>query len=182
MEADLKVRLYECVNSHALSDCRLAPAEVGVFRARHLAVRHRADRRADLHLHVALDRRLRRAAVLLAPHEGDALAWLGLRTRSEGGRALVASVRSDGPAYTAGISAGDELLALDGWRIDEQRLAARVAERVPGDRVVLSLFRRDELLQLPVTLAAAPHDSLKLVRVEQPSDLQQRIYNGWLGR
>ena len=36
----------------------------------HLGVRHRADDRADLRLHVRLDGRLRRAAVLLAPDEG----------------------------------------------------------------------------------------------------------------
>jgi predicted metalloprotease with PDZ domain len=107
-------------------------------------------------------------------------AWLGLNSRPEGGRLRVTSVRSDGPAYAHGVNAGDELLALDGWRLDADRLTARIAERDPGDTVTLSLFRRDELLHLPVTLAAAPFDRLVLTRVAQPDARQQRFYSDWL--
>src|SRR5262249_34764301 len=45
--------------------------------ANHVRVRHRADDRAHLRLHVRLDGRLRRAAALLAPDERD----LGARLR-----------------------------------------------------------------------------------------------------
>jgi predicted metalloprotease with PDZ domain len=103
-----------------------------------------------------------------------------LNGRVEGGRLKVASLRSTGPAYAAGISAGDEVVALDGWRVDEARLNARVGERSPGDSVTLSVFRRDELLHIPVTLAAAPFDKLALVRAERPSELQERVYRDWL--
>jgi predicted metalloprotease with PDZ domain len=66
-------------------------------------------------------------------------------------------------------------------RIDEGRLRARLAERAPGATVTVTLFRRDELLAVPVPLAAAPFDALTLVRVDQPDPLQERIYRGWLG-
>lgn len=113
--------------------------------------------------------------------DGAAPAWLGLQTRSEGGRTLVSAVRADSPAASAGIYAGDELLAFDGMRIDGESLNDRLAERAPGATVTLALFRRDELLQAPVTLAPAPYDSLKLERVAQPAPLQQQIYRAWLG-
>ncbi|MBC8077782.1 MAG: PDZ domain-containing protein, partial [Chloroflexales bacterium] len=103
-----------------------------------------------------------------------------VNTRAENGRLRVTSARSNGPAYAAGISAGDEIVALDGWRVDEGRLSARIGERTPGDGVTLSLFRRDELLHVPVTLMAAPFDKLALVRVEQPSEGQERVYRDWL--
>jgi len=109
-------------------------------------------------------------------------AWLGLRLKPEQGRTVVAGLRSDSPAYSAGIYAGDELLALDGWRINDTLLPERLAERAPGATVTLTLFRRDELLQIPVTLAPAPYDKLSLVRSEQPDALQERIYQSWLGR
>jgi predicted metalloprotease with PDZ domain len=112
--------------------------------------------------------------------DGQPPAWLGLIGRVEGGRLKVASLRSAGPAYAAGISAGDEVVALDGWRVDEARLNARVGERSPGDSVTLSVFRRDELLHIPVTLAAAPFDKLALVRAERPSEPQERVYRDWL--
>jgi predicted metalloprotease with PDZ domain len=109
-------------------------------------------------------------------------AWLGLRLKTEEGRTVVASLRSDSPAYSAGIYAGDELLALDGWRINDALLPERLAEHAPGQTVTLTLFRRDELLQIPVTLATAPYDKLSLVRSDQPDALQERIYQSWLGR
>lgn len=109
-------------------------------------------------------------------------AWLGLNTKSEDGRTLVASVRADGPAYAAGIYAGDELLALEGIRIDETRLKDRLAERAPGRTVTITLFRRDELHHVAVTLAPAPHDKLQLVPNEPREALQERIYREWLGQ
>ncbi len=108
-------------------------------------------------------------------------AWPGLHLKTEEGRTLVASVRSDGPAYNAGIYAGDELVALDGWRISDALLPNRLAEHAPGKTVTLTLFRRDELLHIPVTLATAPYDKLSLVRIDQPDVLQEQIYQSWLG-
>jgi hypothetical protein len=33
-----------------------------------------------------------------------------------------------------------------------------------------------------VTLTAAPHDKLKIARVDQPDESQQRVYESWLRR
>jgi predicted metalloprotease with PDZ domain len=111
-----------------------------------------------------------------------ATAWHGMRLKTEHGRLKVAVVRADGPAYHAGIYAGDELLALDGVRIDEARLTARVAERRPGQTVTLSLFRRDDLLHIPLTLVAAPPDRLQITPIDAPTDAQRALYTGWLAR
>ncbi len=110
----------------------------------------------------------------------EAPAWLGLKLKTESGRTKVSLVPSDCPAYAAGIYAGDELLALDGMRVDETRLDARLAERRPGDTVVLSLFRRDELLHVPVILAPAPFNRLEIVPTGEPTDQQQLLYRQWL--
>jgi predicted metalloprotease with PDZ domain len=114
--------------------------------------------------------------------EGDqAPAWLGAKLKAENGRAKVSQVLADGPAYAAGINAGDELLALDRFRVDEERLNARLAERRPGDTITLSLFRRDELLHLPVVLAEAPHNTLAIRQIEVPDEGQRALYEGWIG-
>jgi predicted metalloprotease with PDZ domain len=112
---------------------------------------------------------------------GHTPAWLGVQYRAESGRLKVVSVRADGPAAAAGIYAGDELLALDGFRIDEERLPARLDERRAGDTVTLSLFRRDELLHVAVTLAEAPMEQLEIVPVAQPTAAQTRLLHAWLG-
>jgi predicted metalloprotease with PDZ domain len=113
-------------------------------------------------------------------HNGDAPAWLGIQVKQEQERTLVERARSDGPAYGTGIYAGDELLALDGFRIDKDGLNARLREHCPGDTVTLTLFRRDELLHVPVVLAAAPPDTLTLTRMQKITAAQRKLFREWL--
>src|SRR5688572_24311086 len=84
----------------------LAPAGLGVLLAHGLDVRRRSHGCADLHLPMTLDRRLRGAAVFLAPYEADLGARLrivGLQHRDREHLALVRAVadpgrHADGPA------------------------------------------------------------------------------------
>ncbi|PDV99747.1 M61 family metallopeptidase [Candidatus Chloroploca asiatica] len=108
-------------------------------------------------------------------------AWTGLTLRSEGQRTIVATVRSDSPGYAAGIYPDDELLAINGWRINETKLQARLAEHQPGQVVRFTLFRGDQLIDLPLTLAEAPPDGLELVPMKEQSSAQQQAYRNWLG-
>ncbi len=106
---------------------------------------------------------------------------LGLRSKSEGGSLKVTGVVRDGPAYAAGISADDELVALNGYRVaDEGTLRERLNDCKDDDRVVLTLFRREELQTVEVTLAAAPHDMLSIEQAEHPNEVQRAIYASWL--
>ncbi|MEW5931568.1 MAG: PDZ domain-containing protein [Gemmatimonadota bacterium] len=105
----------------------------------------------------------------------------GIRTKEEAGRSLVATVVVGGPGHRAGINAGDELVALDGLRVNARDLQARIMEREPGDVVQVTVFRRDELLTLPLTLERAPPIRPVLRRVQEPTALQAEIFRGWLG-
>jgi predicted metalloprotease with PDZ domain len=106
--------------------------------------------------------------------------WLGITTRTEGRAAFVATVRSDGPASAAGLYAGDEILALDGQRVDDARLTARLTERPPGTAVRIAVFRRDELLEVPVTLTEPPAEIPTIAPVEGATPEQSAIRDAWL--
>ena len=108
-------------------------------------------------------------------------AWLGVSLKQQGERTLIRTVRADGPAYLAGIYADDELLALDGWRVDSEKFNARLAEQKPGASVRLTLCRGDRLLEVTVTLAEAPPDALELTSSSERSTAQQQAYQKWLG-
>jgi predicted metalloprotease with PDZ domain len=112
--------------------------------------------------------------------DGERGAWLGMTTKVDGRSLVVASVRSDGPAASAGVYAGDEIVALDGLRMDESRLAARLAERQPGGTAKLTVFRRDELVEIPVTLAEPPPDGAAIVAIDNPSAKQSALRDAWL--
>jgi predicted metalloprotease with PDZ domain len=105
---------------------------------------------------------------------------LGLRLKEEGGRTLVTHVLAGTPAYRAGISAGDEILALDGLRTSARELPARVQERGAGEEVALTLFRRDELLTLPLRVEHLATPRMVVRRIANPAPLQAAVYDAWL--
>jgi predicted metalloprotease with PDZ domain len=106
--------------------------------------------------------------------------WLGLQTRSDAGRLKVTSVLSSGPAWEAGLAAGDEILALDGYRVDEASLGDRLRDYQPGDTVKVAVFHRDELMQIPITLTARPASRATLRRSRRPSVLQRTLFDDWV--
>jgi len=107
--------------------------------------------------------------------------WLGIRTKEEAGRNVVATVVVGSAGQRAGINAGDEIVALDGFRVGARDLQVRIMEREEGEVVQLTVFRRDELLTLSVPLERAPAIRPMLRRVPEPTPRQSAILEGWLG-
>jgi len=89
------------------------------------------------------------AGVAARPERAGFAAALGLRL-SEGpvSGVQVKSVLAGSPAQAAGVSAGDELLAVDGWRI--RRLDDALAWLRPGAPFDLLLVRDQRVLTLTV--------------------------------
>jgi predicted metalloprotease with PDZ domain len=108
-------------------------------------------------------------------------AWLGCVTKQEHGRAVIASVLADSPAERAGVSPGDEVVALENYRVDDKGLRERLAARVPGEAVGLTVFRRDELLDLAVTLGIRPYDRYEIRPRADADDAARALYQSWLG-
>jgi predicted metalloprotease with PDZ domain len=115
--------------------------------------------------------------------DGIIPGWLGVNTRSDGGHAVVSATLAGGPAEQAGLYAGDEIVALDGYRVEERGLTDRVSARRAGDRVRLTIFRRDELRDVEVTLGTRPHDKLEIVPADpdKVGDAERNLYKQWLG-
>jgi predicted metalloprotease with PDZ domain len=96
------------------------------------------------------------------PPNGRPKAWIGATTKMEGGRLLVAQVKRDTPAFSAGLNVDDEIVAIDQVRVRADRLDERLEQYSPGDRVSMLVARRDRLLSLDVVLAAEPLRSWRL--------------------
>jgi predicted metalloprotease with PDZ domain len=123
------------------------------------------------------------ATVGLYPHwhtAEDPATSLGLMTRQDGSRLIVATVVPNGPAYNVGISPYDELIALNGVRVDQQRLKARLNELHAGANVTITYFRRDELRTATCAVVATQPQHLSLVPLPNQSDEQLRAYQQWL--
>ena len=107
---------------------------------------------------------------------------LGVKLATDGGEAKLAHVFDGGPAQSAGLSAGDTLVAIDGLKVGATTLDAMLARRKTGDRVSIHAFRRDELVHFDVELAAPSADVIKLSSRKKPGSRALSLRRGWLGR
>jgi S1-C subfamily serine protease len=80
--------------------------------------------------------------------------YLGVRLEDgEGGGALLASVEDGTAAASAGLEAGDVVLALDGRNLaNRASLVREVRRRDPGERVLLDVRRGDARLEIEAVL------------------------------
>ncbi len=88
--------------------------------------------------------------------------WLGLRTRAGQGRLRVTHVLEGGPAQAAGVAAEDEIVAVNGIRADVDSCDGLIDRLTVGRAAELTVFRRDELLRLPVTPQEPPRNTCYL--------------------
>ena len=105
---------------------------------------------------------------------------IGFQFKFEGGKTVVGNVLAGTPAWRAGVSAGDELLALDGLRVDAMSIGARLQEKAPGSTASLTVFRRDELLTLPLPVESGPPTRLALRPMDAPTPEQRATFDDWL--
>ena len=81
----------------------------------------------------------------------------------------------------ADISPGDEIIALDGFRVSKESIGERLIGRSPGERVTLTTFRRDELREVDITLGQRPHNRVEITPTATATAEQRVVYEAWLG-
>jgi len=90
--------------------------------------------------------------VTLAPElDKNGKPSLGARVRG-GADCTLAAVHDGSAAQKAGLSAGDVLIALDGLRVTGSNLDSLLSRYLPGAKVEVHAFRRDELRTAQVKL------------------------------
>jgi predicted metalloprotease with PDZ domain len=110
---------------------------------------------------------------------GRARAWSGLVLQPE--RTVVRNVIPRSPAWRAGLTFNDEIVAVDGARVTAATFAKRVADRAPGARVRVAYFRRDELREARLTLAENPERRLTVTVDPHATALARAVRAGWFG-
>ena len=123
---------------------------------------------------------LAQAGVTLQAEAGDLAAAWGLRV-SEGALSgvHVKTVHRDSAAEKAGVAAGDELLAVDGWRV--RRLDDARAWIGSGGPVQLTVVRDQRLLNLQLVQPPAQGAGATLALADKPAAAARGLRLEWLG-
>ncbi|MBI5369069.1 MAG: M61 family metallopeptidase [Planctomycetes bacterium] len=112
---------------------------------------------------------------------GSPKPWLGARVEKKGETGTVAGVAPGGPAELDGLAAGDEIVALDGYRVNGEGWEKRLEDLAPGACAVLTVFRKDELRAVPVTVGERAAAAGAIVRRAGAGAAARRLRRGWLG-
>lgn len=108
-------------------------------------------------------------------------AYIGVNTEAKDGAAVVTSVLSDGPAYAAGVMAGDAIAAVNGHRVRTPAEVEAVLKLVkPGDSLRVSLFRYDMLREVEFKADGRADGKWVVRRVKEPTAEQKAMYKSWL--
>ncbi len=106
--------------------------------------------------------------------------YLGASVSETDGRLTIRALPSDSPAYEWGLNTGDQIVAIDGYRATQSFLQTYIGTKKPGDKVMMTIFRFDELREMPVTLGGDTKDNFRFTTVSNPSDEQKRLYKSYL--
>jgi predicted metalloprotease with PDZ domain len=116
-------------------------------------------------------------------------AYFGATTAEREGRIVVMGVEWESPAARAGLSEGDEIVALDGVRVGGagavdgpgRTMAELLKDKKPGDKIMVTISRRGTLRELEVVLGKRPERSFAITPMPNPTQLQSTVLKDWLG-
>lgn len=129
---------------------------------------------------------LLRPVGLTLSHSGDGGTaavepWPGWSaSAADAGGMQLTSVERGGPAWQAGFTPDDIIIAFDGVRVTDERFGDALSERRPGDAVEVTYFRRGRLAEKTLKLGETPGNDPKIVPVDRPTRAQKALFERWL--
>jgi predicted metalloprotease with PDZ domain len=116
-----------------------------------------------------------------ATSKTDRPGTLGIRTRNVGDRVVVANVLEGLPAYDGAVNVNDELIAIDGQKIDAANSAKLLNDLRGGQKTTLTVFRREKIMTIDLTAAVKPLDNYAITENKDATDAQKRLRIAWIG-
>jgi predicted metalloprotease with PDZ domain len=110
--------------------------------------------------------------------EKSGKAWLGLEISPAN---QILSVREDGPAGKAGLNAFDQILAVNNIQLTGSFSAASDTMRI-GETIEVTVLRRGLMRTFEVAPGENPDKRFDLIRIENPSEEQERLFKIWARR
>ncbi|MDV6315391.1 M61 family metallopeptidase [Idiomarina sp. HP20-50] len=126
---------------------------------------------------------LEQAGLELVYEQGDDevdKVWAGWEANEASGGMELTRVSRGGPAWEAGFTPGDVIVAYDGHRVVDGRFNEAFKEYEPGESIEVTFFRRDQLHKKTMKVQAQPATDAKIEPVEEPTAKQKARFLQWL--
>ncbi|HEX5703861.1 MAG TPA: PDZ domain-containing protein [Pyrinomonadaceae bacterium] len=107
-------------------------------------------------------------------------SYLGADLEETAGTLTIKNVRAGSPAYEQGLNAKDQILALDGIRVNKDLFETLIRAKPLGSVVRVTLFRNEDLRTFEIKLGNRVNVPYRIVQLPARTDGQKQIYESWL--
>jgi len=130
---------------------------------------------------VDVEKALRSVGLALVRRPAARGGFLGMFVRRTEGRVVIDRVLRDGPAWSARLAPGEEIVGLDGWRVDEPDLRARMDASRPGQAVTLTTSLAGRLREVRVELKSKPSQDYRIQKLRHADAGARAMLTSWIG-
>jgi predicted metalloprotease with PDZ domain len=107
-------------------------------------------------------------------------SYLGISAKTIEGKVQVVGVTRGAPAFEQGLNVNDEIIAINGFRVNLELLTARIGEAPPGTKLEILVSRDGRVLTLPIILGPQEARDYRIERVTEPTPRQRQVCGSWL--
>jgi predicted metalloprotease with PDZ domain len=131
---------------------------------------------------VDYERYLRYAGLKLSAKEEHAAekGFVGVRLGTDGGRTTVKMVLAGSPAEAMGLAVNDEVIAVGGMRVGQDKLSFYLGTTKPGETVGFTIARNGRLMEIRGRVGARPAFEFRIQPMTGASGEQKALFKGWV--
>jgi predicted metalloprotease with PDZ domain len=116
----------------------------------------------------------------LVPIYESPTPYTGMTVVTEHGKAMIKNVVANSPSQLAGIDPGNELLAINNFKITADQLDDRLSNYQTGDTINITCFQGDRLITVPLTLQPPQPTKYQIKFMDVVSREQRENLEKWL--
>jgi predicted metalloprotease with PDZ domain len=116
----------------------------------------------------------------MTPPAAAPRAYLGVTTRTENGKTIIAGIRRASPAAAAGMSLADEIVTINGEPLAAGQLTQRLEGMAPASNVTLTITRGGATRTMNIVLATDPGYGWQVSPLSVPTRAQSQHLDAWL--
>ena len=130
-------------------------------------------------IEIDFDKLLDKAGLKFASlKESDYKVWTGFKSNQ---KLVLTGVEKGSPAWKAGLTIDDQLLAVNGYQVTNDNLDNWLGQYESNEEVELTLFRDQQLIRKTIKLGRISKKPRKIELVEKPTEQQKQFFEVWLG-
>lgn len=109
-----------------------------------------------------------------------ASSYLGADLEETNGILTIKSVRAGSPAYEQGLNAKDQIVALDGVRVNKDLFETLLRAKRLDSVIRVTVFRNEDLQTFEIKLGSWQNVPYRIFELPSRTDLQKQIYESWI--